>query len=154
LRLNQSALRAEVIRISLTVPLSATLAPRTGDLFVRENSSSDALNFTLDRLRARLGEAAIVRPTLSADHRLRVQHPQVGLPPEAPRPLLLAPHPERIARQQLDLINGPERIESGWWDGADQARDYWVARRTDGALLLVYEDLRARDNWWLEGFFE
>jgi hypothetical protein len=28
----------------------------------------------------------------------------------------------------LELEQGPERIESGWWDGRDVRRDYYVAR--------------------------
>ena len=30
---------------------------------------------------------------------------------------------------RLELLAGPERIESGWWDGADVQRDYYVAQR-------------------------
>ena len=28
----------------------------------------------------------------------------------------------------LQLLDGPERIETGWWDGEDMARDYYIAR--------------------------
>jgi len=32
----------------------------------------------------------------------------------------------------LVLEHGPERIESGWWDGRGVARDYYVARQCGG----------------------
>jgi protein ImuB len=51
---------------------------------------------------------------------------------------------------RLTLLAGPERIESGWWDGHDVARDYFVACNPDEALLWVY---RERGAWHLHGFF-
>jgi protein ImuB len=58
----------------------------------------------------------------------------------------------------LQLLAGPERIESGWWDGALAARDYFIARASDGALVWVF---RARlplttaegAGWFLQGRF-
>lgn len=51
----------------------------------------------------------------------------------------------------LALLSGPERIESGWWDGADVKRDYFVARNGSDALLWIY---RERDSgWYLHGIF-
>ena len=39
-----------------------------------------------------------------------------------------------MPRSQSGLIleEGPERIESGWWDGNGVARDYYVAHRCGG----------------------
>jgi protein ImuB len=50
------------------------------------------------------------------------------------------------------LLAGPERIESGWWDGGDVARDYYLARGGDGARLWVYQDLRS-GCWHLHGYW-
>ena len=52
----------------------------------------------------------------------------------------------------LQLLSGPERIESGWWGGGSVARDYYVARAGNGARLWIY---RARDvsGWFLHGVF-
>ena len=58
-----------------------------------------------------------------------------GMPPLPPVPWLLQ-QPEPLAARRgrprydgaLDLLAGPERIESGWWDGSDVQRDYYVAR--------------------------
>jgi protein ImuB len=70
---------------------------------------------------------------------------------------------ERASRPCLDgsplqLLAGPERIESGWWDGALAARDYFIASAADGALVWVYRarlPLQAADGggWFLQGRF-
>jgi len=81
------------------------------------------------------------------------------------RPLWLLPEPqpllERDARPWLDgtslqLLAGPERIESGWWDGALAARDYFIARADDGALVWIFRarlPLQERSGWYLQGRF-
>jgi protein ImuB len=53
----------------------------------------------------------------------------------------------------LQLVTGPERIESGWWDGADIARDYYIARDGAGALWWVFRECAARRRWFLHGCF-
>jgi protein ImuB len=54
------------------------------------------------------------------------------------------------------LKDGPERIESGWWDGRDIKRDYFVARTPLGETVWIYRDHRygADDGeWFLHGLF-
>ena len=53
----------------------------------------------------------------------------------------------------LELEHGMERIESGWWDGADVARDYFVARNGQGERYWVFRDLPQARQWWLHGVF-
>ena len=53
----------------------------------------------------------------------------------------------------LRLLAGPERIESGWWDGAPCARDYFVARTREDALVWVYREQREPGGWFLHGLF-
>jgi protein ImuB len=77
-----------------------------------------------------------------------------------PQPLAL---PERQSRPLLDgralqLLAGPERIECGWWDGANAARDYFIAQAHDGALVWVYRERLplaqpAGQGWYLHGRF-
>ena len=78
-----------------------------------------------------------------------------------PRPLwlLAQPHPLN-ERAGIPLYGGPlqlseraERIEAGWWDGADIARDYFVALSPAGERLWVYRDRRA-GRWYLHGRFD
>ena len=76
------------------------------------------------------------------------------------RPLWLLPVPESLGlingrpawHGLLALERGPERIESGWWDGGDVRRDYYRASNPQGAMLWVYTDLRTQ-AWYLQGIF-
>ena len=80
----------------------------------------------------------------------------------APRPLWMLADPQRLQDRggapwhegsPLDLASGPERIETGWWDGRDVRRDYYVATAQSGVRLWIYRE-RARDGgWWLHGVF-
>jgi protein ImuB len=70
----------------------------------------------------------------------------------APQPLEeidAAPHRDG----PLKLLAGPERIESGWWDDDDVARDYFVAETADRALVWVYRERRSPGGWFLHGLF-
>lgn len=83
------------------------------------------------------------------------------------RPLWLLEKPLPLAEQAsrpcldgapLQLLAGPERIESGWWDGALAARDYFIAGAADGALVWVYRarlPMQVSDGggWFLQGRF-
>ena len=70
------------------------------------------------------------------------------------RPLWLLPKPVAIEarKDSLKLVSGPERIESGWWDEQDVARDYYTAKNGDGQKLWVFRDRRTR-SWFLHGLF-
>ena len=82
--------------------------------------------------------------------------------PLAPRPLWMLAGPQRLQDRDgtpwhddspLDLASGPERIETGWGDGRDVRRDYYVATAQSGVRLWIYRE-RARDGgWWLHGVF-
>ena len=54
---------------------------------------------------------------------------------------------------ELDLGVERERIETGWWDGHEVARDYFVATTTRGERLWIYRDLNGRRRWFLHGLF-
>jgi protein ImuB len=57
----------------------------------------------------------------------------------------------------LQLLSGPERIETGWWDDHPVARDYFIAQTEDGALVWVYRGRVPGEagevNWYLQGRF-
>jgi len=55
----------------------------------------------------------------------------------------------------LALLAGPERIESGWWDGDDIARDYFVARTPKASVVWIYRERGALQGgqWYLHGLF-
>ena len=82
-----------------------------------------------------------------------------------PRPLWLLDSPEVLRevdgrpyrRGPLELLAGPERIESGWWDEGeaigDLRRDYFIARTVDERWLWIYRDGRVPGGWFLHGYF-
>ncbi len=70
--------------------------------------------------------------------------PQIGL-----RPSWLLSTPQPLREEGLLTLAGPERIESGWWDGGDARRDYyrvqtatgqqgWAFRALTGGPLLLH----------------
>ena len=59
--------------------------------------------------------------------------------------------------QPLQLLSGPERIESGWWDGDLVERDYFIAQLPGGALVWIYCSrvpvAATAPCWFLQGRF-
>ena len=80
--------------------------------------------------------------------------------PFSPRPLWLLAEPQALEGLEqprfeggLTLEEGPERIESGWWDGRDVKRDYYIARNPAGARLWVFRERCTQGRWFLHGVF-
>lgn len=84
------------------------------------------------------------------------------------RPLWLLPQPQALQERQsrplldgklLQLLAGPERIETGWWDGALAERDYFIGQTAEGALVWLYRGRLplsaggAGAGWFLQGRF-
>ncbi len=94
------------------------------------------------------------------------QAPQDGhrvraLAADAARPLWLLPSP-RLLRQRgalpryrgaLCLEGDPQRIETGWWDGRDVARDYYNARDVHGRRLWLFREREPPHRWFLQGVY-
>ncbi|MEI8298660.1 MAG: DNA polymerase Y family protein [Pseudomonadota bacterium] len=167
--------RALLLRSGPAVPASGTSGMLDGCGSGAAHAEAEAFAL-LDRLRARLGEQAISGVCLVAEHRPESAYrslrpvPQparassaVPLLPATPRPLWLLALPEPLAerdgrprhRGELRLESGPERIESGWWEGPEVQRDYYVARTPRGARLWIYRERAgaAARHWFLHGVF-
>jgi protein ImuB len=132
----------------------------------------------IERLRARLGDDAVHGVCLVQEHRPecawkigdiypfhRPSKVSDGVDGENGewrrcRPLWLLAEPRPLAGRDppryegaLEFEEGPERIESGWWDGRDVQRDYYVARSTTGMRLWIFRERRAEGRWFLHGVF-
>lgn len=125
----------------------------------------------IERLRARLGSDAVYGLCLVPEHRperaFGIVEPDTAPPRSEPprsasqtwlavrRPLWLLREPEVLidAPQTLQLLEGPERIETGWWDGREVARDYYVVRDDSSAELWVYRERLPPHAWYLHGVF-
>jgi len=114
----------------------------------------------VERLRARLGEEAVYGVASIPEHRPEAAWRRVHElsltsvrrmgekmadgtgGDDMPRPVWLLDAPLAISppdmqecdRSGLVLEQGPERIESGWWDGRGVARDYYIARQCEGRM--------------------
>ena len=166
-RLRQTALLVPVRAIALEVRTIEPLAHCNQNLFDDELREEGNWPRLIERLRARLGAAAVHGIGLCADHRPE----RASLPTEPNarqlaldfnlRPFWLLERPQALEEKNsipchhgpLKLLAGPERIESGWWDGADVARDYFIARTADEALLWVYRERSPEGAWYLHGIF-
>jgi protein ImuB len=182
-RLARAPLAAPALELSLRCDALVHAGPPNGELFTTRRTEREGLTRLIERLQARLGTEGVQRVTMLADHRPEraaawLPAEAAALPAKPPPParsaaaaaaptrplwLLSAPQPlpERAARPWLDgaplqLLAGPERIESGWWDSALAARDYFIARADDGALVWIFRTrlpLQERSGWYLQGRF-
>jgi protein ImuB len=169
-RLARIVLPAPVETITLASEATAPLAGRNFGLLHGDEATPEVP--LVDRLRARLGEDAVTLVTPRAEHRPErawMFPPDAIRPgalafeavvPQAPRPLWLlvepAPLGELFEAQPWVLRDGPERIESGWWDGVDVRRDYFVAETPRGETVWIYRDHRYGiddGEWFLHGLF-
>lgn len=173
-RCNGFVLPAPVRALQLLA--SEFVAPAVGqrDFFASEAEQAQALHEVLDRLRARLGGDCIRQLQVHDDHRPERawRAPSMTALPAmpgrsgdgarhdgratderdaAPRPCWLLHEPRPLDAPPL-LVAGPERIESGWWDRGDVARDYYLARDAAGTRMWVYQDLRG-GGWFLHGLW-
>lgn len=171
-RLERLELPAPVREVQLSAEAMDTLDLRSPevapDIFPRlARFGRDPDPAVLDRLRARLGSEAVRGLALRADHRperaWRWCDPGesgTGIP-RADRPLWLLPQPQPLEEHQgrpwlggpLDLGAERERIDTGWWDDAEVARDYFLATTPQGERLWVYRELKGPRAWYLHGVF-
>ncbi len=170
-KLAATTLPAPVLSLELRAGLTEVPDQAQADLLSAGSAELEAWPVFMARLRARLGDQAVHGLCLKADHRpehawqpvteLLGQPASPGLPIVAQRPLWILAQPRRLyARDgkpsfqgRLQLEQGPERIETGWWDGQDVRRDYYRARNAQGLQLWVFHDLRAA-TWYLHGLFD
>lgn len=113
-----------------------------------------------ERLRARLGDEAVRCLVARADHRPEcawqaLDHGAAGASQtvHGSRPGWLLPQPQPLTEQNLRLLGRAERIESGWWDGADVRRDYYRIETREGLQGWAYRDLSEPGPLWLQGWF-
>ena len=75
-------------------------------------------------------------------------------PPALPlRPGWLLDRPIPLRDTRFEILSGPERIESGWWDGDDQRHDYYVVQTREGQRAWAYVASGETGNWMLQGWF-
>ncbi len=171
-RLGRLQLVAPVIALRLEANQLTHWTPPSGQLFPEPGGTPEDYHRLLELLAARLGPDAVQLPAACADYRPeaanRWQCAQDATGndgekmPTASRPFWLLEQPLPLAVRghrpfygsPLRLLAGPERIETGWWDGALALRDYFVAQGEEGACYWIYRERDAGSaRWFLQGLF-
>ena len=172
-RLGRIELTAPVIAIRLEAADLSAMMPPTESLFPEPGGTPADYHRLLELLTARLGPDSVLAPAAEADHRPEISNqwrPAASIERIAPvvevgptrRPFWLLEKPVALLMRDhrpfygspLKLINGPERIECGWWDDAFTVRDYFIAQGAESACYWVYRQ-RVGDEmrWFLHGLF-
>jgi protein ImuB len=164
-RLGRCRLAEPVVALRLRSGVLSPLQLRDAGLFERGRSADpEATARLLDLLRARLGHDAVFGVLPVPEHRperaFRIAEPGnlAGLPVPWPatrpaRPLWMLADPQPLDGWAGALVTGPERIETGWWDGHDVRRDYYVALSRAGVRLWIFRERPPGQGWFLHGVF-
>jgi protein ImuB len=165
----------EIVLIGHGVPAEAEQLR----LFGRPRRDMGAANRALARVRASLGDDAVVRARLREGHLPEARfawEPVASLTAPAPaaagaprlvrrihdRPQPLPPRPRHepdgwmlrdLAEGHVVRVLGPYVVSGGWWAGRGVHREYCFAETERGDLLWVFYD-RPRRRWFLQGRVE
>jgi protein ImuB len=134
--------------------------PAGRDLFDSRPAQALPWEALRERLRARLGEDALYQLAGHADPRPEQAMRRSALLVREPAPLSLPPRPTWLLQTPMPLrdhhlrvLAGPERIESGWWDGGDVRRDYYVVETSQGQRAWAFLPAGETQGWMLHGWF-
>jgi protein ImuB len=166
-RLSRIELPQRIEAIQLDSEEARPLQSHNLSLFPEDKPPEEERWSLIDHLRARLGVDAVYSIASHPDHRpesaWRICEPGAAVygGALAERPLWLLDQPRRLREEEqapvldgpLTLLGGPERIEGGWWDGHDVARDYFVAADAHGRRVWVFRERQAGRAWYLQGIF-
>ncbi|MEN8668370.1 MAG: DNA polymerase Y family protein [Ketobacter sp.] len=167
LKLETLQLAAPVLTLRLRADQFHGLHVQQRDLFRPQQPDHISRYQLVDRLQTRLGKQQVHSLGMVSDHRPEhcwysatpgqgqaLQHPSEQ------RPFWLLQHPQKLRSKKglpvyhvpLQLLKGPERIDTGWWDNTPVNRDYYIAQQGNGQHLWVYRD-RDNQDWFLHGLF-
>ena len=165
-RLASLTLPSPVHEIQLISGRFMLYSATTMDMLGTRTEYGDSIQRLIDLLRARMGQAAVFGMAMTADARpekaTRVIEPGervLEMEAKEPRPInvLAAPMPLACSEDQpryrgatLSLIDGPERIEGGWWAQERWRRDYYEALSTRGERLWIFHEGK---QWFLHGLY-
>jgi protein ImuB len=190
--LSRATLSAPANHLRLRSLETTPWAAGSKSLLPEDEVKGERLHQLVERLSVRLGEDSVLMAQPQADHRPeRMQRWQAARqsldsqgaaasqsakrarPCDALYPPWLLREPVRLEvrgekphyQGPLRLLEGPHRLETGWWDAQSQAagaRDYFIARSDEAGLLWVYRERlasRAGDGemapvrWFLQGIY-
>jgi protein ImuB len=158
LSLESVTLTRAVHHLQLNVVRSGEQPAQADDLFAGTQGSLQPLEL-ISLLQAKLGKQAVCKVQMSDDPRPEKSSCYLDATQTITttssrrallRPSLLLSSPERL-NEKVELIHGPERLVTGWWDGHPITRDYYIAHSNQGCWLWVFRD--RHKHWYLHGQF-
>jgi protein ImuB len=183
LQLDRLTLPGPILRVKLSVLISAPLESRQQELFeASDQEGRRQVSLLVDRLSNRLGRNNVVRavPQAEAQPELAIRYePLAGVRPRTrkdyeprhlPRPLRLEREPvllkmfttfpdgapgqfEWEGSHRVERSWGPERIQTAWWRGEYVQRDYYRVETIQGRRFWLFRRLRDGE-WFLHGVFD
>jgi protein ImuB len=177
IRFERVLLPEPVIAVRLQAGRSQALPAVSGRLALQAKPGGSGRRYSMsqliERLAARVGYQSVQGVTTVAEHRPQrawrlqqlpgggavttlaairypLRRPLWMLPEPA---LLTAEHGYPLLQGRLILLEGPERLETGWWDNDGIARDYYTAMNPQGLRLWVFRNRNHAPAWYLHGFF-
>ena len=177
IRSEQLRLPEPVIAVRLRSGLSQALQAETARLCFTNNAGKQKRRYSIaqlaERLVARIGDHSVNALSMVAEHR-----PEYAWNTQSPlsdwsastlatrdgiqRPLWMLPEPALLPVDsgyplhrgcRLTLLDGPERLETGWWDEQGISRDYYTAVNASGIRLWVFRNRQRTPDWYLHGIF-
>ncbi|WP_426132147.1 Y-family DNA polymerase [Pseudomonas sp. DWP1b1] len=158
-RLEQVQVTSPVRGFRLVAQDLPVFVPQRQDLFDDRPQQTLPWEQLRERLRARLGDEAVQGLRFHADHRPECAWQATADKNPCPtlntvqRPGWLLNEPTLLGEQGVQILMGPERIESGWWDGADIRRDYYLIQTRAGQQGWAFRTVGQGDGLWLQGWF-
>lgn len=167
LKLDQIELPELVFSITLFADQFLPAGAASFQLF-EEDCANEEGHALLDRLASRLGADALQRistcdslwPESASRFIALSEEPQQSLEPCGERPTWLLPTPERLKersnglfwRTPLEILRGPERLESPPENGQVRRRDYYIAQEKTGRICWIFRELET-GCWFAHGLF-
>lgn len=160
-RLEQAQVPAPVRGLRLIAEALPPFVPMHRDLFDERAQQALPWEQLRERLRARLGDDAVHGIAAHADHRPEQAWRPISVRKPPPLPEALPPRPGWLLEKPIplrdvapQLLAGPERLETGWWDG-DTRRDYYRVRTRLGQHAWVFRPAGGDedDGFMLHGWF-
>jgi protein ImuB len=155
IQLENAQLIDPVVSLTLRAKSFLPMQAEHTDLIGGRHIQADA-----DRLHslllARLGESHVRTLRSEADPRpevasqIRNSHDSSTEQFSRKWPSFLLPTPKQIRIKDYEIIEGPERMEGGWWDAPSVRRDYYKANRQQQVVWLFRRD---DGLWFLHGVF-
>ena len=156
-RLEHVVLPEPVLALRLIARDLPAFVPAGRDLFDERPAHALPIESLHERLRARLGDGAVYRLGSTSDPRperaQRAATPDdVPIEPH-PRPTWLLPRPIPLRGGDPVILAGPERLETGWWDGGEVCRDYYIIETSLGQEAWAFCAPGETTGWMIHGWF-